>query len=55
MLLLVQVNAVCYGAKLLLPGVLRADESIDGGIDIVIMTTKGEAVALGEHAGMMLL
>ena len=42
-----QVNAVCYGAKILLPGVLRFDEGIEPGKDIVVMTTKGEAVALG--------
>ena len=43
-----QVNAVCYGAKVLLPGVLRFDEGIEPGMEIVIITTKGEAVALGE-------
>ena len=42
-----QVNAVCYGAKLLIPGVLRFDEGIEPNSEIVIMTTKGEAVALG--------
>ena len=42
-----QVNAVCYGAKVLLPGVLRFDEGIEPNMEIVIMTTKGEAVALG--------
>ena len=44
-----QVNAVCYGAKVLLPGVLRFDEGIEPATEIVIMTTKGEAVALGER------
>ena len=44
-----QVNAVCYGAKILLPGVLRFDEGIEPNMEIVIMTTKGEAVALGEQ------
>ena len=38
---------MCYGAKVLIPGVLRFDEGIDNGMDIAIMTTKGEAVALG--------
>ena len=42
-----QVNAVCYGAKILLPGVLRFDEGIEPGMEIAIITTKGEAVALG--------
>ena len=38
---------MCYGAKILLPGVLRFDEGIEPGMEIVIITTKGEAVALG--------
>ena len=33
---------------MLLPGVLRFDEGIEPNMEIVIMTTKGEAVALGE-------
>lgn len=41
------VNAVCYGAKLMVPGLLRFDSDIDANEEIVIMTTKGEAVALG--------
>jgi len=41
------VNAVCYGAKLLLPGVLRYEDGIEVDEQIVICTTKGEAVALG--------
>lgn len=40
------VNAVCYGAKILLPGVLRMDTGIELNQEIVIMTAKGEAVAL---------
>ena len=44
-----KVNAVCYGAKVLLPGVLRFDEGIEPNMEIVIMTTKGEAVALGNN------
>ena len=42
------MNAVCYGAKVLLPGVLRFDEGVEPGMEIAIMSTKGEAVALGE-------
>lgn len=42
-----KVNAVCYGAKLLLPGVLRYEDGIELNEQIVISTTKGEAVALG--------
>ena len=41
------VNAVCYGAKILLPGVLRYDDGIEIDEQIVIVTTKGEAIALG--------
>ncbi|XP_055332885.1 H/ACA ribonucleoprotein complex subunit DKC1-like [Paramacrobiotus metropolitanus] len=40
------VNAVCYGAKILLPGVLRFDDGIEMNQEIVVITTKGEAVAL---------
>lgn len=40
------VNAVCYGAKILLPGVLRYDDGIEVDQQIVIVTTKGEAIAL---------
>ena len=58
------VNAVCYGAKLMIPGLLRygrlapliykvanADFTEEAGIEVheevVLMTTKGEAIALG--------
>ncbi|KAJ8985166.1 hypothetical protein NQ317_012818 [Molorchus minor] len=41
-----RVNAVCYGAKILLPGVLRYEDNIELNEEIVIVTTKGEAVAL---------
>lgn len=41
------VNAVCYGAKIMLPGVLRYEDGIEMDETIVIVTTKGEAVALG--------
>lgn len=44
---IIKVNAVCYGAKLLLPGVLRYEDGIELNEQIVITTTKGEAVALG--------
>lgn len=40
------VNAVCFGAKLMIPGVLRFENGIEVGKEIVLMTTKGEAVAL---------
>ena len=41
------VNAVCYGAKLMLPGLLRFEAGVEPGDEVVLMTTKGEAVALG--------
>ena len=41
------MNAVCYGAKIMLPGVLRYDDGIEVNSEVVIVTTKGEAVALG--------
>merc|ERR1711957_427953 len=40
------INAICYGAKLTLPGVLRFDNNIDIGTEIVLISTKGEAVAV---------
>jgi len=40
------VNAVCYGAKVMLPGLLRYSADIQLNEEVVIMTTKGEAVAL---------
>lgn len=41
------VNSICYGAKLMLPGVLKYDSNIEVNHDIVLITTKGEAIALG--------
>ncbi|KVH92643.1 H/ACA ribonucleoprotein complex subunit 4-like [Cynara cardunculus var. scolymus] len=41
------VNAICYGAKLMIPGLLRFENSIENGEEVVLMTTKGEAIALG--------
>merc|ERR1712205_13317 len=41
------VNAICYGAKLMIPGLLRYASGIDVGEEVVLMTTKGEAIALG--------
>lgn len=42
------VNAICYGAKIMLPGVLRYDDDIVRDQEIVIVSTKGEAVCLGK-------
>ena len=41
------VNAICYGAKLLLPGVLRFSSDIELGTQVVVVSTKGEAVCIG--------
>merc|ERR1711871_859325 len=41
------VNAICYGAKLMIPGLLRFADNIDVDDEVVIMSTKGEAIALG--------
>ncbi|CAJ1447133.1 unnamed protein product, partial [Effrenium voratum] len=41
------VNAICYGAQLMIPGVLRFEQGIEVGSEIVMMTTKGEAIASG--------
>ncbi|CAK1365786.1 Centromere/microtubule-binding protein cbf5 [Cercospora beticola] len=40
------VNAVCYGAKLMIPGLLRYEAGIEVYEEVVLMTTKGEAIAL---------
>ncbi|EFP90147.1 centromere/microtubule-binding protein cbf5 [Puccinia graminis f. sp. tritici] len=41
------VNAVCYGAKLMIPGLLRYEADIQLNEEVVLMTTKGEAIAIG--------
>jgi H/ACA ribonucleoprotein complex subunit 4 len=45
------VNAICYGAKLMVPGLLRYADEIELGTQVVMITTKGEAIAIG-HAQM---
>jgi len=40
-------NAICYGAKLMIPGLLRFEMGIEVNEIVVLMTTKGEAIALG--------
>lgn len=40
------VNAITYGAKVMIPGLLRFEAGIEVGEEVVIITTKGEAVAL---------
>ncbi|GAA5970041.1 hypothetical protein JCM11641_000245 [Rhodosporidiobolus odoratus] len=41
------VNAICYGAKLMIPGLLRYEQDIELNEEVVLMTTKGEAIAIG--------
>ncbi len=41
------VCAICYGAKLMIPGVLRFSSGIEVGDQVVLVTTKGEAIAIG--------
>ena len=41
------VNSICFGAKLLVPGILRYSSDIEVGKEVVLMSTKGEAIALG--------
>ena len=41
------MNAICFGAKILLPGILRYEDGIELNQEIVVVTTKGEAVCLG--------
>ncbi|KAH0790172.1 putative rRNA pseudouridine synthase [Histomonas meleagridis] len=41
------VDAVCHGAKVMIPGILRFENGIEVDEVVVIITTKGEAIALG--------
>lgn len=41
------VNAICYGAKFMIPGLLRFADGIEVNEEIVMLTTKGEAIAMG--------
>ncbi|XP_049848591.1 uncharacterized protein LOC126315380 [Schistocerca gregaria] len=40
------VCSICYGAKLMIPGVLRFEDGISLDEVVVLITTKGEAIAL---------
>jgi H/ACA ribonucleoprotein complex subunit 4 len=40
------INAICYGAQLMLPGVLRYESGIEVGAMVVLISTKGEAIAI---------
>jgi H/ACA ribonucleoprotein complex subunit 4 len=41
------VDAICHGAKVLLPGVMRFSPGIEPEENVVVVSTKGEAIALG--------
>lgn len=41
------VNAICYGAKFMVPGLLRFADGIEVNDEVVMITTKGEAIAVG--------
>lgn len=40
------INAICYGAKLLIPGILRYSSKVEVGKEVVLISTKGEAIAV---------
>lgn len=42
------VDAICHGASLAAPGVVKVDTGIQAGDDTLIMSLKGEAVALAK-------
>jgi len=42
------VDAVCHGAPLGIPGLASVSSTMNPGDDVVVLTRKGEAVALGE-------
>lgn len=44
------MNAICYGAKIMLPGVLRYEDGIEVNQEIVVITTKGEAICMGKRS-----
>ncbi len=41
------VDAICHGADLAIPGILKLDPSIEKSKSIVMFSLKGEAIALG--------
>jgi H/ACA ribonucleoprotein complex subunit 4 len=40
------VNAICYGAPLMIQGLLRYENGIEAAEEIVLISTKGEAIAI---------
>ena len=41
------IAAICHGAKFMVPGLLRFENDIEVGEEIVLISTKGEAIATG--------
>ncbi len=41
------VDAICHGAELALPGIVKLDSAIERNKQVTLFTLKGEAVALG--------
>lgn len=41
------VDAICHGADLAVPGILRLESGVRSGDAVALMTLKGEAIALG--------
>lgn len=42
------VDALCHGAQLAVPGILRASDGVKKGDLVAVLTQKGELIALGE-------
>jgi len=42
------VNALCYGAKLAIQGILGIEKNIEKGEEILLVTSKGETIALAQ-------
>jgi len=42
------VDAVCHGARLAVPGIVALDSGISAGDRVVVLSAKGEGVALGK-------
>ncbi len=40
------INSICYGAKLMITGVIRAEKNIGKNDEVLLISLKGEAVAI---------
>lgn len=40
------IDAICHGAPIYIPGIMRFDNTIETGDQVVVITAKGEAIAL---------